>query len=184
MRSRGYRKLIQRAAACIAAFAIFLVSLVFVIGDAEVARAYMPGTGNGTFNGSSGTTAAAAVVDMALDTSGNVYVLTGSNVRKYSSAGTLLSTLAVGSSGTDLAVDNSGNIYVGFNGSLKKWSSAGSPDTTFNANVIKDLNSSGGAVLANSVIYEVGVQPSGGVIAASSAANALATSKSRERAMT
>ena len=57
MRSMGFRKIAQRTAALVAAFALFLVPLVFLTGDVRVALAFTPGTGNGTFNASSGTIA-------------------------------------------------------------------------------------------------------------------------------
>ena len=166
MRNRGYRKLTQRAASFIAAFAIFLVSLVFVIGDAEVARAYTPGTGNGTFNGSSGTTAAAAVSAVALDASGNIYVGTSSLVKKYSSTGVLQWSVNPGRETFSLAVGASpdANIYVGTGIGLRKLSLAtGAVDAAFTTQT--ESGSGVSRSVSNLGVPSLAVQSTGGIIA-------------------
>ncbi|GEM_PF-231584 len=96
--------------------------------EAQFALAWgTAGTGNGQFN---------APADVAVDASGNVYVLDSGNdrVEKFDKAGTFL--LAWGTAGTEdgqfsqpkgLAVDSSGNVYVADTGNnrVQKFTSAG-----------------------------------------------------------
>ncbi len=50
--------------------------------------------------------------DVALDSSGNVYVLSSDTVRKFSPSGTLITNFTADVRGSALAVDSTGNIFV------------------------------------------------------------------------
>ena len=165
MRSLGYRKLIQRAAAFIAAFAIFLVSLVFLTGDVRVALAYTPGTEDLAFSTNRGTLLNYSVGVLAVDSSGNIYIGYSNAVKKFNSAGTVQWTSTPGNVySLALGAGADANIYVGTSAGLRKLSTAtGTIDTTFTTQT--ESGSGVSRSVSNLQVPSLAVQSTGGIIA-------------------
>jgi hypothetical protein len=106
-------------------FALFL--LLVVIQGVQAGETYRYVTQWGKYGSGNGEFSTPA--DLAIDSSGNVYVADRDNgkIQKFDDEGILIKTWNSGYEPVGIAVDSSGNVYVGdsYNGKIQKFTSDG-----------------------------------------------------------
>ena len=164
------KKASSRSVGLVVAVTIFVTSLI-VITSAETVFAYTPGGENPTFSTNRGTLQNYAVDELAVDTSGNIYIGYSNAVKKFNSAGTVQWTGSPGAgtvTSLALGVGADTSVYVGTSSQMRKLSmSAGTVDATFTTNT--NTGSGAGMTVSNLGVPALAVQSTGGIIAGISA---------------
>ncbi|MBI1828775.1 MAG: HYR domain-containing protein [Thaumarchaeota archaeon] len=104
------------------------VSFVIKVQPALVTSFYIPPVSCNTNTGQN----CAKPSDIAVDSSGNIFVLSKNTIQKFTNTGTLATSWTVSTSETpsDIAVDSSGNIFVLSKNTIQKFTNTGTLATS------------------------------------------------------